>query len=59
MIEGGDFMKKHLRKPESMRTTAINKVRIMDARSSKSECTEPGKEFQGCQNPRGCGCQNC
>lgn len=53
-------MKKQLKKPDSKRIQELRKVRIMDTRSSKKdECTEPGKFYQACINPRGCGCSAC
>lgn len=53
-------MKRQLSKPHSKRTETLNKVRIMDTRGSESEtCSDPGSKYQGCQNPRGCGCTSC
>jgi hypothetical protein len=54
------MMKQQLAKPQSKRTEALTKVRIMDTRGSESEtCSQPGSKYQGCQNPRGCGCEAC
>lgn len=44
-----------LKKPVSIRTENLNKVRVMGVMSS----SEPGSKYQGCQNPRGCGCTAC
>ena len=54
-------MKKLWSKPQSKRSEALIKVRIMDTRGSESEtCAEPGGKYStGCQNPRGCGCTAC
>ena len=58
--KGGGKMKRQLSKPLSKRTETLNQVRIMDTRGSESEtCSQPGSKYQGCQNPRGCGCTAC
>ena len=46
---------KKLKKPESKRTDNLNKVRVMATKKP----SEPGSKYQGCKNPRGCGCTNC
>lgn len=58
-MKGGDWMRKMLKKPETKRTEMMHKVRIMDTRGSQPECTPPGGKYQGCVNPRGCGCTAC
>lgn len=46
---------KKLSKPNSKRTEMLKKVRIMETKTA----SEPGSKYQGCQNPRGCGCAAC
>ena len=46
---------KKLKKPTSKRTENLNKVRIHGLMAA----SEPGSKYQGCQNPRGCGCAAC
>ena len=46
---------KKLKKPTSQRTENLNKVRIHGTLAA----SEPGSKYQGCQNPRGCGCAAC
>ncbi len=46
---------KKLRKPTSKRTENLNKVRVLGTMVA----SEPGSKYQGCQNPRGCGCTAC
>lgn len=53
-------MKKILSKPNTKRSEVLLKVRIMGARGNEGEtCSKPGDKYQGCQNPRGCGCTAC
>ena len=46
---------KKLRKPDSERAEKIKKARVMGTTGA----FEPGSKYQGCQNPRGCGCTAC
>ena len=49
------YTMKKLRKPTSKRTENLNKVRVLGMMAA----SEPGSKYQGCQNPRGCGCTAC
>lgn len=51
----GGYTMKQLKKPTSKRTENLNKVRVLGTKTA----SEPGSKYQGCQNPRGCGCAAC